>query len=126
MINLLKNGPEVLILGTNSQTTELIKLLNKKYNIIPILFASRHPTLKIFSSARYIFCHQKLLNNNYYITHAILDIAKSLRGDCRALLPCTSHFENIIAGDYDFFENEYIIYKYIDIQKLLTNQTNSK
>lgn len=116
MTDLLQKHPEVLILGTNDQTIKLIKFINKKFNIIPILFAPIRPTPKILFSTKYVFWRQALPNNNYYTMHTILDISKSMPGECRILISCTSHFENIISSERDFFEKEYILCNYKDIK----------
>lgn len=118
MLDLFQKCPDVLLLGYNSQTMKLIKILNKKYNIIPVLFADKRPkTPPIF--ARYVFWKQKLPSNKYYTEHTILDISKSLSCENPIIIPCSSHFKNIVFDNADFYENEYILCDINDIHAMV-------
>ena len=117
MQNIFPIHTEVLLLGYNEQTIKIIKTLNKKYNIIPILFATERPTKLSSLFIHYTFWNQELPNNNYYTVHTILDISKSLSSEHRILIPCTSHFQNLAHKYADCFENEYLLYELKDILK---------
>ena len=118
MQNIFPTNSEVLLLGYDNQTAKIIKILNKKYNITPTLFATNRPG-KLFSLfIHYTFWNQELPNNNYYTVHTILDISKSLPSEHRILIPCTSPFQKMAWKYADFFESEYILFDIKDIQEL--------
>ena len=121
MLNLFAKCPKVLLLGYNSQTIKLIRILNKKYNINPFLFADKRPKQLKSLLVRYIFVKQKLSHNMYYTEHAILDIAKSHPGESIILIPCSSHFANIINKNAETFEYEYILCDNKHVQDIISS-----
>ena len=118
MQNTFPIGSKVLLLGHNNQTAKIIKVLNKKHNITPILFAANRPNKLLSLFIHYTFCKQEFPNNNYYTVHTILDISKSLPSEHRILAPCTSHFQKVVRKYADFFEKEYILYDIKVVQEL--------
>lgn len=109
MHEFLEQCSDIILIGTNSQTCRIIKALNSDYGIRPILFAHRRPfSLNILLD--YIFIKQWLPYNNYYTVHSILNISQAFPNNNIALVPCTSHFDNLIQSNAEIFENSYIVY----------------
>ena len=108
MYKLLENCSGVVILGTDAQTNNIIKSLNRDYGIRPLLYSNRRPPLwNIF--LQYKFVKQLFPYNYYYTVHSIMDIVNPSNGGSWLLVPITSHFKKLLQNNKDSFEKTYII-----------------
>lgn len=109
MLEILKECPQVVLLGNSPYTRGIIKSLNRDYFISPILFASHRPEGCSFF-LQYSFLKQQLPDNEYYTLQSILDISNEFgRGNNYILIPLSESLRNFIQTNLEQLESTYII-----------------
>lgn len=107
MDDLLNGGAGVVLLGRSDRSAAAIRSLNRRYGIVPVVFAEK----RIFQLPllRYRFVRCLKPDNKYYVQRSLLDMAAEPHDVRTVLVPFTSQFQKYIVEKLEIFENEYII-----------------
>lgn len=120
MDDLLNGGAGVVLLGRSGGSALVIRTLNRRYGIVPTLFAEKR-IWQLLPLLRYRFVRCLRPNNKYYVQQSLLDMAAEPHDVRTVLMPLTSRFRKYVFEMREIFENEYIIR---EPEQLLPEQTS--
>lgn len=117
MENLLKQIPNVLLLGRCPQTAAVIHALNRTFGIEPYLYSVKRACL-MPGILRFRFSRLRFPENNHYLLNTLLAFENDLHERRTSLLvPSTRFYAELVKDNLDALEASFII---MPLPELLT------
>lgn len=126
MDDLIRQRPYVLLFGFGPGSAEIIRALNKDYDIEPYVYSGKRPSL-IPGMLRYKFIRLKYPGNKYCTFRTLLDFNDEFRiRQTTLLIPCAPEYERLVNEYSDTLETSFIITPKDKIREILPTLTQKK
>jgi predicted ATP-grasp superfamily ATP-dependent carboligase len=109
MDDLMRQKPYVIFLGFGPGVADIIRALNKDYDVEPYIYSEKRPSL-IPGMLRYKFIRLKYPGNRYCALRTLLDFNDEVRiRQTTLLIPTLPEYERLVNEYRDTLETSFII-----------------